>query len=321
VISRCTITNNLCNWGSGGGIGSTESFPIIENCLITRNKGYYSGAALSFYGGTISFINCTIANNFASDPDGTGGIICVEADAAITNTILWGNYGGYGSQIRRWDGNEIVTVSYSDVELADSNVWDGIGNINADPLFAATVLGDYHLKSTAGRWTHTLETNGDFNDDGIIDFLDLEIFTRRWLYSSLADINGDKWVDFNDYAILAAAWLGTDVDADINSDGLVDRLDLEIFASYWLRASLTVGKIVDLNDDEVVDFTDYALLVDNWLKPGHNVAGWTSDGRHLSPCIDAGDPGYDYTLEPEPNGDRINMGAYGNTPQASKSTM
>ena len=35
----------------------------------------------------------------------------------------------------------------------------------------------------------------------------------------------------------------------------------------------------------------------------------------LSPCIDAGDPASDFSLEPEPDGGRINMGAYGNTPE------
>ncbi len=35
-----------------------------------------------------------------------------------------------------------------------------------------------------------------------------------------------------------------------------------------------------------------------------------------SPCIDAGDPSSPFSLEPEPNGGRINMGAYGNTPFA-----
>ena len=37
-----------------------------------------------------------------------------------------------------------------------------------------------------------------------------------------------------------------------------------------------------------------------------------------SPCIDKGDPSSDWSLEPRPNGRRINMGAYGNTAQASK---
>jgi hypothetical protein len=49
------------------------------------------------------------------------------------------------------------------------------------------------------------------------------------------------------------------------------------------------------------------------------VYGTPDDDMHLlptSPCIDAGDPGSDFSLEPEPDGGRINMGAYGNTPQA-----
>ncbi len=46
--------------------------------------------------------------------------------------------------------------------------------------------------------------------------------------------------------------------------------------------------------------------------------GWVNDAQN-SPCIDAGDPASDYSREPQPNGGRINMGAYGNTTQASKS--
>ncbi len=49
-----------------------------------------------------------------------------------------------------------------------------------------------------------------------------------------------------------------------------------------------------------------------------NGSAWVNDDT-TSPCIDAGDPADDYSNEPEPNGDRINMGAYGNTEQASKS--
>ena len=38
-----------------------------------------------------------------------------------------------------------------------------------------------------------------------------------------------------------------------------------------------------------------------------------------SPCIDRGDTNTDYSCEPNPNGGRINMGAYGGTDYASKS--
>ena len=36
-----------------------------------------------------------------------------------------------------------------------------------------------------------------------------------------------------------------------------------------------------------------------------------------SPCIDVGDPNSVYSLEPEPDGGRVNMGAYGNTTEAT----
>ena len=45
---------------------------------------------------------------------------------------------------------------------------------------------------------------------------------------------------------------------------------------------------------------------------------WVYDSV-TSPCIDAGDPEDEFSLEPEPNGGRINMGAYGNTIEASRS--
>jgi hypothetical protein len=39
--------------------------------------------------------------------------------------------------------------------------------------------------------------------------------------------------------------------------------------------------------------------------------------RTWSPCIDAGDPSSDFSNEPRPNGGRVDIGAYGNTPEAT----
>ena len=47
-------------------------------------------------------------------------------------------------------------------------------------------------------------------------------------------------------------------------------------------------------------------------------SAWVDD-IVTSSCIDTGDPSDDYSNEPLPNGSRINMGAYGNTTEASKS--
>jgi len=50
-----------------------------------------------------------------------------------------------------------------------------------------------------------------------------------------------------------------------------------------------------------------------------NGSAWVNDAT-TSPCIDAGDPTDSYANEPSPNGSRINIGAYGNTAEASKSS-
>ena len=45
---------------------------------------------------------------------------------------------------------------------------------------------------------------------------------------------------------------------------------------------------------------------------------WVQD-LVTSPCIDAGDPASPVGQEPQPNGNRVNLGAYGGTSQASLS--
>jgi len=76
----------------------------------------------------------------------------------------------------------------------------------------------------------------------------------------------------------------------------------------------------------VGDISNDPLFVDAPNKDFHlksqygrwNGASWVEDAV-TSPCIDAGDPSDDCCNEPLPNGGRINMGAYGNTEDASKS--
>ncbi len=60
--------------------------------------------------------------------------------------------------------------------------------------------------------------------------------------------------------------------------------------------------------------TDYHLqsTAGRW-----NGSTWVTDEAD-SPCIDTGDPSSSYSNEPSPNGDRINIGRYGNTDEASK---
>jgi hypothetical protein len=49
-----------------------------------------------------------------------------------------------------------------------------------------------------------------------------------------------------------------------------------------------------------------------------NSRSWTTDSQ-TSPCIDKGDPAMYIGREQKPHAGRVNMGAYGGTPFASKS--
>jgi hypothetical protein len=79
-------------------------------------------------------------------------------------------------------------------------------------------------------------------------------------------------------------------------------------------AFVTAGTWTDPNTYVVGDFHLKS-------KAGHwdsRACSWVLDDA-TSPCIDVGDPSTTATLEPLPNGDRVNLAAYGGTTEASKS--
>ncbi|MFQ6133324.1 MAG: hypothetical protein ACE5R4_14875, partial [Armatimonadota bacterium] len=73
-----------------------------------------------------------------------------------------------------------------------------------------------------------------------------------------------------------------------------------------------VTSIADFLDDYQIWDYHVQSVVGRWVPNS-----WVTDDA-MSPCIDQGDPASDYGNEPTPNGWCVNMGAYGNTDQASK---
>ena len=109
--------------------------------------------------------------------------------------------------------------------------------------------------------------------------------------------------DHNNLVARNGAWIG-------NKDGSWEKM------LYWQRAS---G--LDLNSLSVEPQFVNESGADLHLKSavGHwTPTGWVGDAVS-SPLIDVGNPLSPYDYEPEPNGGVINLGAYGNTEQASKS--
>ena len=173
TVTECTFSGNLANMG--GGMFNYESHPIVEscvfydngtnmlggggmhnyvdsnstviNCLFIDNRAPFGAGMYNYYADT-TIINCTFSNNRAN---GWGGGIHSEVvgHTVVTNCIVWGNTpdqiiamaGGWGRSFA-------VDVTYSDVQ----DGYSGEGNIDVYPIFANPSVGDYHLKSQAGRW-------------------------------------------------------------------------------------------------------------------------------------------------------------------------
>ena len=200
-------SNKIINNGTGGtqvshdgGINHCNG--LIYNNIISDNVGYNQGGGLGYCDGII--INNTITGNTLSYGGTTKGSGIFECYGIIKNNIIAFNIADNESGIYNSSSENSCDNSYNAFWENENGHFGGsatagIGDIVTDPLFATG--SDYHLKSTAGRWTDT---------------------------------------------------------------------------------------------------------------------GWVLDGVD-SRCIDAGDPSDDIGLEPNPNGGRINIGAYGGTSQASKS--
>ena len=86
-----------------------------------------------------SFENTAIINNTIIGNE-IDGINCYYTDVTILNTILWDN----GSQGIDLDYSS-ATVYYSDVQGG----WEGIGNIDADPIVVDAENADYHLSDSS----------------------------------------------------------------------------------------------------------------------------------------------------------------------------
>ncbi len=223
MFVNCTFIGNTAgDWG--GAMTNFEGYPILTNCSFIGNSAATNGGGIYNDWSELIASNCIFSSNSAGDNGGSifsdGSLAIIENCTFVSNISTNGNAFAfdswwYSSELELsnsilWDGPEeiwinddsIVSINYSDI-MTSGEPWDGIGNINADPLFADPGNGDYHLKSQAGRWNPNVQC--------------------------------------------------------------------------WVQ-------------DEVT-----------------------------SPCIDAGNPNDPVNSEPVPNGNRINMGAYGGTMQASMS--
>ncbi len=283
ILKRCKIINNYANItasASGGGIMCYGSINII-GCLIADNTSKSSGGGLRLINEISSISECTIAGN-RSQHD-IGGGLCFSGDMSISNSIFWDNLAPDGKDIGIYSGSGGGLPGQGHIstfKVSYSDIKNGQSGIY--------IIGDSNW--LALDWgIGNIDTdpcfgnllNGDFQLCSSAGRYDSNIYKK-------SDLNGDEIVNLYDFAIFADFWnlADSNLPADLDYDGQVGIADLDIFAEKFLTRG--------------------------------NSGGWVYD-TVTSPCIDAGNPGSPVGSEPLPNGNRINMGAYGGTATASKS--
>jgi hypothetical protein len=165
AVKYNVFANNTAE-GYGGGVRASHGDPIIEYNLIIDNHSTNWGGGMYVNNNTPLIKNNTISGNSAVSMG--GGLRTGNASPAVTNCIIYGNSAPGGPEISAW-GNPSVT--YSDV-LGGFN---GLGNIDADPLFAGGNPFDYHLHPgspciDAGDPNSPLDPDGTIADMGAFPY-------------------------------------------------------------------------------------------------------------------------------------------------------
>ncbi len=310
TIASCIISNNTPGAPAlGAGIWLKDTFLLMTNSTITRNSmsvpggaapwGY--GGGIFVQGGELTLLDSWVTSNAAASRGvSRGGGICLGGNYGgsrhlISNCVFLGNSASSIGGSAQGGGMFIMATSTVVNCVVASNLaaTNGIGTgggIFADSGSAAL---RYEVLSGFGHAALINATVAGNSPEGIRQNATNGILAIR---SSIIWGNGDDFVSSNAAALPDSLWFSDIEDGDnVGTNGCrsADPLFADATNDWHLRSR--GGR---------------------WTPGGV----WVTDAA-TSPCIDAGDPAAGYTREPEPNGRRINMGAYGNTAQASRTPL
>jgi hypothetical protein len=330
-INNCTFIENSAFY-KGGGIYNEHSNPMLTNCTFNANFGalgggmsnyesnstlthcIYSGNSATYGGGIFNYLsnpmltNCTFTSNMACPGElrhfdtlsGTGGGIFNSSFSSPTlmNCSFSGNLAtGDAGGIFNFYRSDLVAINCTFNGNIASHSAGAMYNWRNSPTIANCTFSGNSANANGGSiYNEASEATlincilwGDIATQGNEIYLDLYVDYQGTEYPSIMSVN---------YSDVGGGITGIYVDPNctINwGDGNID----------------TDPCFVEPNNG------DYHLKsqVGRWDV---NSQSWVLD-YVTSPCIDAANPGCPLGDEPAPNGNRRNMGAYGGTPEASKS--
>ena len=339
VVANCVFEGNVQNAGgqneAGYGLGLyIEKFAALtlDDTLFLTNgaaptastssssagrDGFY-GSAIYSSGVPVFARRCQFRGNRATlrSDSNRGG--CVRLDGACGGSVfehcIWaGNHENTG-----WNQTSSAESAYAGALVVNlSNAGDAVTVRNS--TFAYNIAGT--LKGAAGISVAK----------GTLNLSDSILFGNRVpsdsLYGAdlaLPTVDGHANVTYTLFTTNADVSVSAALAANLDRGAGVTYGD-PLFVTAYTNATAHVAswsydamrfKAAEIAD--IVAFDVHLKSPEGYVTNGAPMTWLKAEKGVISPAIDAGDPNADYVRELTPNGLRLNMGVYGNTPEASK---
>ncbi len=319
TISGCLVELNGATDVEGGGVNATGADLAIVGCTVRDNVGSkFAGVYLHHCANALVEGNLIEGNVGHGDH---GGGLTVNGWGTIRSNLIRGNRigesAGYG-----WGGGVLVVEAHDQPTLLTHDVITG----NHAPSAGGGVFVDEGATATLDHELVAGNT-GPAHGGGV--YVDQSWDGRRsratLLGCTVAGNESTGWVGLGAGISVQgsdAELRDTIVWGNLGAAGADDFHLMDggtLTATYTLSFEPLTGAGNLSLDPQFADPAagDYHLESSGgrW-DPDANA--WVADPVD-SPGIDAGDPGSPYANEPEPNGDRVNLGCHGNTAEASRS--
>ncbi len=288
IIKDCIISNNMSN-SHGGGITAWLSYPAIIGCRITDNvaTGFGGGIHVHAYNDPTTIKDCHISGNVAGWSGG-GIYTAWKTHVVVENCMIVGNIADDEGGGVLFDGDR-STQDLIGCTISGNRANIG-GGFKGKHIRYVTIENCIIRSNTAAQGPQ-IDIDGEGNPfigygDAFIEFSDIEGGIDQITQHTIDLFWGLGNIDIDPEFITAGFW-----DPNGTSDDTAD--DFWVDGDYHLKS----------------EYGRWDPLLERWIF---------DDVTSL--CIDSGHPESDWHDELYPHGKRINMGAFGGTPQASMSS-